>query len=565
MYKKVLTRAAFTLAMVCICNIIAYANEYGNYYSYKSVCPIGSDGKNPGGNLTSIGYASTFQKPKPDDPSTWYWSDMWGFAQCNCTSYASYEQVRSGVDKFDNTYLQPKDSKWGDGKHWGDAAGNVVTNSKIVVDDFPIPGDVVYWEKMSSYGHVGSVKKVEYDSNMNWKRAYITQYNGEDQNGKYLAYDYSERWITPADKPSGFIHILAFHEGVTSLHYLDCSEMGTLCDNQTPEEWQMIANMVWNYYRCKGSDCNSKYDLAYINSIAGGFGGGSTPNPNPTPAPIPTDSPAQIGIIGGRIAGISDYKHELTIYANQPTYIEIETQAKNETNVDIKADFYYYGDGDKNFKFDSSHEIPGRDTGVTIKANSETEKHSDPICITATQTGTMYFYSKLVSNGLTDYSHSDNSEQYFKVTVVAAPRVDLAIYAASLVDGLTAITLNGTFRISVGVINFGPDMLATDTNVIYYIKEPGATSFSYLEEDSIGASDLTPGRVQWESTPTSGYVAKKVGTYQVKVVVDANQLIPETNESNNSYTFTFEVIAEYPPITGDLLEAVLAIIYSDEK
>jgi hypothetical protein len=287
-------------------------------------------------------------------------------------------------------------------------------------------------------------------------------------------------------------------------------------------------------------------NMIYMSSPS--YPSSNPPQPIPTPAPNATP-PAQINYVRGRIYNISDFLHGLTIYANQPTDIELETQAKNETDFDTKVDFRFYSDDDKDFGFDSSHELSGSDLNITLEANSEREKHSDPIRITATKPGTLYFYSKLVSNGLTDYSHSDNHEQYFKLDIVTAPKVDLIINTARLVGSPASVLLNGTYRIEAAAANLGPDNLATDTKLFYFIKEPGATSFRYLEEDGIDANELTPNRLQWEATPTNGYIAKKVGIYEVKVVIDANSLVPETNENNNSYTFTFEVKPENIDLT----------------
>lgn len=204
--------------------------------------------------------------------------DSLNFCQNNCTSYVAHVLNKVYGIPFNNSY---GGVTWSHGGNWNDAAKNV-TGDDINVDTNPLPGDVAYWEydwtgdstnHSDDYGHVAFVEKVYYDSNGNATNIDITEYNFETK------CDFGQRIKIPVTNPTGFIHILAYNEGVTSLHYLDCYEMGNLCNNQTQEEWGWIVNEVWNNYRCEGNDCNSKYDLAYINSIASGFGGGTPPGP----------------------------------------------------------------------------------------------------------------------------------------------------------------------------------------------------------------------------------------------------------------------------------------------
>lgn len=207
--------------------------------------------------------------------------DNFNFCQNNCTSYAAYmlNQIY-GIEKFDNSYLQPTGESWGNGNNWDDAAKRV----GISVNKNPIPGDIAYWEKMydgDQYGHVAFVEKVYYDGSGNAVNIDVTEYNYE------TLCTFDQRIKISATNPTGFIHILAYNEGVISLHYLDCYE--TVCLGQTAEEWNWITNEVWNNYRCEGSNCNSIYNSDYIASIASGFGGG-TPVSNHltmTPKPFP--------------------------------------------------------------------------------------------------------------------------------------------------------------------------------------------------------------------------------------------------------------------------------------
>ncbi len=301
-----LRKIVVMLAMVCMC----FGNAYASY-PYESVCP-------DGGDLTSEGHYSILQKPDPYDPNTWYWSDKWAFAQCNCTSFAAYVLNDYGIS-FNNSYRQPSGQAWHHGKDWNDAA----LRAGITVDNFPIPGDIVYWENMGSYGHVAEVVTVDYSSSTSWNKVFIKQYNG---NGNH---EYSEKWIYPSDNPSGFIHILAYEEGIDSLHYLNCYEMDNICDNQTHEEWNWIANKVWNDYRC--TNCVSTYNpnkIAVVSEAFAGMGGGSADS-EPGSKPDITPDFDILHQDGHEISANCDNCPTENVNPNQVITMRLEAQVNN--------------------------------------------------------------------------------------------------------------------------------------------------------------------------------------------------------------------------------------------
>ncbi len=63
-----------------------------NPYLYDSVCPKGPDGSTPGGSIYG-GYWNAEDE---------YFVDKWGFAQCNCTSYAANRVNMNGI-AFNNS------------------------------------------------------------------------------------------------------------------------------------------------------------------------------------------------------------------------------------------------------------------------------------------------------------------------------------------------------------------------------------------------------------------------------------------------------------------------------
>jgi hypothetical protein len=113
---------------------------------------------------------------------------------------------------------------------------------------------------------VAWVEKVYFDSNGNVTSIDITEYNYNDA----CSFENPTRNIS-ASNPSGYIHILAYEEGVGSLYYLNCYEMGNLCNTQTHQEWGWITDRVQSY-RCQ--NCSGQYQ-AYADAFYDGTGFGS--------------------------------------------------------------------------------------------------------------------------------------------------------------------------------------------------------------------------------------------------------------------------------------------------
>lgn len=478
--------------------------------------------------------------------------DNYGFCQNNCTSYAAYMLNSYGID-FTNSYLQPKGSSWGDAGNWNNAAGNV-EGPDIIVDTTPLPGDIAYWEYNwtgdlknldDDHGHVNRVEKVYYDSNGNATHIDVTEFNYSN------ACKFGQRIKIPVNNPSGFIHILAYNEGVTSLYYLDCYEMGNLCGNQTQEEWKRIANKVWNDYRCKGTDCHSKYDLAFINSIASGFGGGSNPTPTPTPTP-PTGPYPNLRIYSVGVFDSSD--HELN---EQKSYLDIgktyavkvypvseeqdcvkgvSSDTQNvETDIEIKIS---HEDSDGEWKFlGRVYTQPG--TLTKDKPHKETVYFTVP---SEAQNKRVYFRAKVDSTKEVHETNEDDNLSYWqKEWYPVKGNTDLIISVAQLVGQKSSITMGTNYRIEMAIRNIGQDTPLVGIQSGYYLKKPGESNFTLIEEDGSDANELTTNRDQWENTPTSGYLPDRTGIHEVKVCADINNAVPETDETNNCKSFSFDV------------------------
>ena len=290
-----------------------------NYYPYKDVCPGAQDEV-----------------------------DQWGFYKCECVSYAAYALNAYGVS-FNNSYRQTTGNYWHNGGDWNDAA----ERAGITVDNFPLPGDIVYWENMGSVGHVAEVIKIDYNSNItDWEKAYIAQYNGSNK------HKYSEKWIYPSDNPSGFIHILAYEEGVSGLNYLDCLEQSELCNSQSKREWEMINQKVWNDYRC--TDCVSQYNSHHISAIANNMGGkGGGPGYQSTPDSQETEDPDLPNFIAKKIILLN--------------YVTEEEQYKFYKTDTIKARSYTQNIGEADWAGDAT-EIEGR---FYLSKGYKEDAHSD--------------------------------------------------------------------------------------------------------------------------------------------------------------------------------------------
>jgi hypothetical protein len=246
--------------------------------------------------------------------------DPVGFCRSHCTSYVAYvlKEVY-GISDFGNTYKQPSGYTWSNGGLWDSAAGR----ADILYDQYPLPGDVAYWNTLGgTAGHVAWVERVYFD-NGNPTNIDITEYN-------YNACAYTSRTIS-ASNPDGFIHILAYNEGVTGLYYLDSYE--TSAPGQTKQEWGWILNRVWNNYRC--TNCESDYNSSYISTIAAsisGMGGGpgyeiiATESPDPDLPDFVLDS-----LILKNSSGVEKY-----VFNNTET-IQMHSYSENIGDADWAA------------------------------------------------------------------------------------------------------------------------------------------------------------------------------------------------------------------------------------
>lgn len=373
--------------------------------------------------------------------------DPYGFRKANCTSYAAYMLNAVYGTSFDNGY---GGVGWHDGKNWDDAARSV----GIAVDDYPLPGDVAYWND-GTWGHVAWVEKVLYDSNGNATGVKISEYNynplcqlsSRSQNETTLN-------IGNSDYPDGFIHILAYEEGVSSLHYLDCYEQSNLCTEQTEQEWGWIVNRVWNHHRC--TNCFSYYSPVYISTLAGAVGGMGGGAGTSTPA-TDTADPGKPDFIVDKVWFENLNGTEKYLF-NRSDEIKIRMILKNIGSEDIPGDDtietrIYLSDG---YKVDSSDNWIKIGTETTLGSELDPgENHSETEYLrlweeSHIEDGKVYNIVVCVdrivnqNNGSGEYAeeHESNNcstEAVFTVNVVTVPASDDLSWLPAVIN----LVLNG--------------------------------------------------------------------------------------------------------------------------
>ncbi len=518
MFKKVLV----FLAMVFVFSNFVYAD-----YPYRNVCPGGgfifkSDWYNSAGG---------------------YWVDKWNFAQCNCTSYAAFEMDQFGIE-FNNSYKQPSGYSWGNGKDWKNAA----QRAGIKVDQTPIPGDIVYWQTLGYYGHVAYVLRVVYDGYMNWQKIYIAEYNGKgDQK-------YSERWITRADNPSGFIHIVAYNEGIRHLFYLDSYEMHTASTEQTKEEWQWILAKVWNEYRCK--NCKGDFSESQIVAIAkmvGGMGGGNQQDPTPGYPSDPGDVGKSSGYPDMNVKEVEIRRpegknhHSLTLHTDEP--YEIAVKVNNKGTKKAKYSIYYYRTESKeNFHKNRAKQV-GKDGNLSLSPGASHTDQKRNLFASSTP-GKYYIFARTNCDGdknpPNDYSRNDDKEEYAVMTVLH-PNLKLHAFIDKNLFAPGESIYAGAWT-----ENQGADT-RKDIKLKWYISQ--GTSFNnpvLLEEDNMRDYNLEAGEIKYEDI--SFTAPQSEGLYTLSIHTDSSNSLSEIDEADNWKHLVFEV-KRHPPLVfrkGDL-------------
>ncbi|MEA3272958.1 MAG: PKD domain-containing protein [Patescibacteria group bacterium] len=440
--------------------------------------------------------------------------DPEGFCRSHCTSYSSYMLNVFGVD-FHNSY---RGTTWSNGGNWNNAAANI-NGQNISVDNHPLPGDIAYWEynwtgnpsiDYDNYGHVAWVEKVHFDSNGNATHIDITEYNYEDHCG------FGQRITVPVNNPSGFIHILAYEEGLTHLYYLDCWEMDTLCTEQTKQEWLWILKRVWNNYRC--TNCSGDYNsdtIAVLAEYIGGMGGGGEYDPEPTDPDF--DSDLHISRFHIREVGDDDYEHnvERTLNKGDIIYVEGEMKVRNESSQEAE-------DVDSDYRIEDERDFDDQDTKIDednpfdIDPGEKVTKHMSSVKIEVSADGRrvtvsrdsmtkhfaiidnfvkIYFFTDVEEpGGDQDISSETDDDEYAKVeiTVLDPPTAN---FTASPTDGTGPLTVTFTDQSTSNTIswswNFGDGGISNYQNPSHIYTNTGTYTVTLTVSNSDGLDSET--------------------------------------------------------------------------
>lgn len=565
-YRFALLFALLLMPLLC--------QGYTDNYPYQSVCPTGyePDGVTksesiPGGIIfRGAGedkWLASYTDAKGVFRARDYWKDKWSFAQCNCTSYAAFmmnvyfPSFSDDEYSFNNGY---GGVRWGNGGNWDDAARSV----GISVDRNPIPGDIAYWNTLGGYGHVAFVEKVHFDANGNKTGVDFTEYNNPEP------YKWHQEINAPVNTPDGYIHILAYEEGVSSLHYMDCYEMH--CEGQTPEEWSRILQSVVGY-RCK--NCNGEHqavaDAFYNGPVFGGSdpGGGSvTPPPLSEPRndlvphvnayrttgdkrQVTADSltgptlPVMEGevlrveqIMDSKYSDASKWFREQFNSIYTTVWYRIVTADKTTVAVPWTELFTRKFDPGKLEKGESY----GESTNFTVPVGYPNHYLVLASCTDPTDRVLEKSESTTRRNPARnpDECGTNNATRKEWLWINSKPRsVDYTIQGAGMINAPDYFWIGKPYRVWYEGVNLGPDASTDRIAVSIKIINPNGTRTTLLTR-SIEPANLTPNAVYLDQ-PADIFTTPTVpGAYWFEFCINADGK-PETNRNNNCFFYRKEV------------------------
>lgn len=466
-----------------------------------------------------------------------------GFCKNNCTSYVAYILNKQYGVPFKNGY---GGTRWGNGGNWDNAASKVFGDN--VVDKNPIPGDVAYWDNINNIlcdkvfcGHVAFVEKVYYDNTGDVTGIDVTEYNYTNS-CKFDERAGNDRLnVEDVDYPDGFIHILAYNEGVTSLHYLDCYEMYSLCDFQTKQEWEWILSRVAGY-RCK--NCIGQY-MATADDFYDAFamGGGNTGNGGGADSPNLQVRKFEIrDSFGNLLSEQNSFMQIGQTYEINVWPVSKKSDCKNgikKGKDTVETDVFYkiaLDDSDGDWKF-LGRTYTRAITLVKDKSHKETLHFAIPEEAAGYR---IYFKAKVDSTGEvkeTDEGDNWSDNEWYPVQ----SSCDLVISSAGLTKGRTSLNESEYYGFEMYVRNEGTTPCPIGFRSAYYHKKPGATSWDKVADDGSDAKELMPDHDQYEVTLKEPFIADTPGTHEGMVCADYLDTNPETDKNNNCTSFAFEV------------------------
>lgn len=563
--KKILVLMAMIMTLfITIASVFAYDDTY----PYKEKCPTGDI---PPKNGSVCG--NEWERTIPQAGGTldgedvdwevdcgrnyYFWEDRWGFAQCECTSYAAYKTSEMGVSGFKNSY---HNVVFGNGGHWGSAAKNI----GVPVDKTPLPGDIAYWtsDNIGGVGHVAYVEKINFDNSGKATTVVITEYNYPTEGCEHNCF--GSRTVS-VNNPSGYIHFPIKEHGAG--YYVErfdaCYEMNEDCDffnRQTIEEWKLIFNLLLNYKDVKtfSGEKASDSTIASIKDYAAGgfFGGGGTSTPDSdaiTTSGYPDINVKRVEI---RKAGTGSYGHSLTL--NPGEKFDIETDVNNKGNKNATSfTINYHRSDDKKFK--SSDKEVGDDKKQSLKAGKVLTQHKQKVEAPSTP-GKYYIFVRVSKCNPKDKNEdndisSDTNKAEYAVLYVQSPNLIVSNITINGSDTPAEIQPGQSIEIKATVKNTGGDVGKT-TRAKYELFKADGTNIPGLTGDNFKSGELEAG----ESATHGGTFTAPTepGAYYVQVCADYDNRVSESDESDNCKTLSFTIAGatptDDPPIfTGQCL------------
>jgi hypothetical protein len=123
---------------------------------------------------------------------------------------------------------------------------------------------------------------------------------------------------------------------------------------------------------------------------------------------------------------------------------------------------------------------------------------------------------------------------------------DLVITHASLTNNRTVLKEGESYGFEAIVQNQGNTPAPVQTRAGYYHQNPSQSNWELWATDGIDVSKLIPGRENYEYTKDEPFIAQNPGLHYLKICADCESKQPETDETNNCQTISFEVIMHRP-------------------
>lgn len=123
---------------------------------------------------------------------------------------------------------------------------------------------------------------------------------------------------------------------------------------------------------------------------------------------------------------------------------------------------------------------------------------------------------------------------------------NLAVANASLTNGNAQVYQNSIGRVRYAITNTGPDTPLSSQGIrtVSEVKKPGSSTFVLIDEDGSDSDELSPNRLQEESTSLDGFSFNLPGIWTFRIRTDCYNKLIETNESDNEFVFTINVVPD---------------------